>query len=70
MIPKDSTIDEIKGRSLNRTLLRVPIAHDLTCDSSTRIYVERSSNYIQPRRINKGRKGCHHLLNCLYLTLG
>jgi hypothetical protein len=25
-IPKDSTIDEIKGRSLDRTWLRVPIA--------------------------------------------
>jgi hypothetical protein len=28
-----------------------------------------SSDYIQPRRINEGQKGYHHLLDCLYLTL-
>jgi hypothetical protein len=29
-----------------------------------------SSDYIQPRRIYEGQKGCHHLLDCLYQTLG
>jgi hypothetical protein len=35
-----------------------------------RICVQQSSNYIQLRRINEGKKGCHHLLDHLYLTFG